>query len=242
LREAFILQPKFFNKQLLDATFIIGRRNYEDNWPTVVDLLASTSEDHRRAVHEGMHRHVTMRVDISVDGVACRKETAAVNQMTPIVGRLVALEVHDEAPRPKKIAEERNVERFVFARAPAYLVGYFIGNSKPPMQVISRKCADELIAFSPFNASLALLDDGTPETSIRTYRTICDGPARSDVKGSLNHGGYHSLPKCLTVGTRHGRTMKYPSSDCVLRVDEDWDKYKEKQVSSQDSGRPARTY
>jgi hypothetical protein len=221
LREAFVLAPQFFNKDLVDMTYI-REGNYVDNWDVVVQKLCETSPCHLEAT-QNEERHVTVRIEISADGVSFMKETAQTREMFPVVGRVAAIEV-ENSNRMFRVPKERSAEsetpRFLLGRCPPFLIGYFFGKNKPPTQTVMKFTADELCEWSPYTDSS---DDR--KISIRLYRFSADGPARSDVKGSLFHGGYNALPRCLTVGERKYGRMCYDRTDCELRKDEDWESY-----------------
>jgi hypothetical protein len=136
LREAFILHPSLFSKELFDATFIKDHR-IQDNWPEIVEMLKAKSASYREAI-EKPAKKVIVRIDLNVDGVQIVKHTARAPQMTPILGRISALE------------DERT--RFVFSREmPVFMVGFYHGTSKAPVSEITRELVMELKVNSPVN-------------------------------------------------------------------------------------------
>jgi hypothetical protein len=221
LREAYILQPAFFNDELLQATYIT-ENDHVDNWPSIVDGLCLRSPAHREAYDSRATKHVTIYVEISSDGVTFRKETSQMPQMIPTVARVAALVLESGSSQQPE-------QRFVFKRHPPFLVGYYIGTCKPKTRTIMSMTVKELIKYSPLITPVES-PTAAERLSVRTLRFQADGPARTDVKGVLGHGGYNSLPRCLTVGERHHGRVCYPGSSCTLRVDDDWESYKKSPV------------
>ncbi|XP_065673588.1 uncharacterized protein LOC136090675 isoform X2 [Hydra vulgaris] len=76
-----------------------------------------------------------------------------------------------------------------------FLIGMYCGSIKPKCHLFLKDFSDELkmLTSSPF-----VVNDKS--YMVQIYAFICDAPARSLLKGIVNHTGYHSCERCTIVG------------------------------------------
>lgn len=213
MREAFILQPRFFNDALFKST-ILKNRQFEDNWLDVVEDLTKNSLDHG---NWRKPQQVTVIIDFNCDGVQVKSDDAQSPQMTILLAAMSGLKI------------DNGVE-FTFAHdMPPFIVGFYNGRKKPPRTLIISDFVAEMRSFHPSatNKAPVLLELG---------RIICDTPATADLRNTVGHAGYYAPPRCIQRGVKRrvaGETNKYgpmtfPEMNCLQnpRLDEDWIRYK----------------
>ncbi|XP_055381857.1 uncharacterized protein LOC129612336 [Condylostylus longicornis] len=107
-----------------------------------------------------------------------------------------------------KISEIEDIDPMVAA--------VYCGKKKPPLEPYFKCLIDEL---------KILLKDGfknnNTTTQIKIKFFVCDTPARSFIKGTVNFNSAFGCIKCSTVGKydRNGRHMSFPRINCALRTD-----------------------
>lgn len=136
-----------------------------------------------------------LRLQISIDGLPLFKSSNL--QLWPILGLLVTVPMKEPV-----------------------VIGLFSGNKKP----------DSCVTFlEDFVTELEELQKGFEfegkHFTLRLDSVICDTPARSFVKNTKSHNGYHGCDKCIQNGVHINHRMTYPFLDSALRTDEAFSMY-----------------
>jgi hypothetical protein len=208
-REAFVLKPSVFNSELFEAT--INKRPYQiDDWDDVCQQLKETSPDHANWQQPSQ---VTLLFDFNYDGVCVKKFNAQSPHLYPLLACITGIMVGGK-------------REFTFSNdMPPFAIGYYLGWSKPPScnKVIS-SFVDEMIKYSPstWTGKVSLLFDGG----------ICDRPAESDVKYTVNFNGFYGLSRCKQRGVNRTddgtkTAVYFPDMECEPQFDKEWDEYAE---------------
>ena len=136
-----------------------------------------------------------LRLQINIDGLPLFKSSNL--QLWPILGLLVTVPMKEPV-----------------------VIGLFSGNKKP----------DSCIIFlEDFVTELEELQRGFEFEgkcfTLRLDSVICDTPARSFVKNTKSHNGYHGCDKCIQNGVYINNRMTYPLVDSAPRTDEVFSMY-----------------
>ena len=91
-------------------------------------------------------------------------------------------------------------------------VALFCGKNKPNMSYFLKDLCREI-------SELHL------HSNVRVVNFICDAPARSLVKGTKGHTGYHACDYCQQKGVYENRKVILPDINCVSRQDDDFGKF-----------------
>lgn len=135
----------------------------------------------------------SLKLQINIDGLPLFKSSSL--QLWPILGLLLSVPMKEPV-----------------------VIGLFCGPKKP-------SSAKEFLG--DFVAELQQLEKGF-EIEGKTLKleldtVICDTPARSFVKNTKNHNGYHGCDKCSQPGKYINRRMTYPYTDYALRTDDSFE-------------------
>lgn len=107
---------------------------------------------------------------------------------------------------------------FVNERVPPFLIGCFIGNSKPKNPGEYFYLMLEEIKTLRVEGVLVGRDQIYKQFDVRLYKA--DTPARQWAKGSLCHGGYESCDYCNQKCVRINNHMVYSDVVCTLRTND----------------------
>lgn len=131
----------------------------------------------------------TFRLQINIDGLPLFKSSNL--QLWPILGLFLGFKLKEPV-----------------------VIGLFSGTKKP-------NAPDEFLR--DFTDELKQLHEGFffrgKKVFIELDSVICDTPARSFVKNTKAHNGYHGCDKCRQPGVYVNNRMTYPRNDFVLRTD-----------------------
>jgi len=97
-----------------------------------------------------------------------------------------------------------------------FIIGLFYGNTKPA------SAADYLQQFVDeySNVQHHGLNHNNNHYTIKLSAVVCDMPARTFVKATKGHTGYHGCDKCVQEGVYTNNRMTFPETDTALRTDE----------------------
>ena len=92
-----------------------------------------------------------------------------------------------------------------------FVVGLFCGNKKPPCGVYLYKLGDELNELQHNVVSVNNID-----YSVTVYVFVCDAPARTILKGIVNHCGFYLCERCTIVRKSFKSCLFFPTIKKVL--------------------------
>lgn len=183
LRHVHMLCPNLLPQIILDR---IGRQACEEfdtmDW-----------QDVKSSATETLHFEICAHID----GVRLFKVTKRSQQGLPILASIIKIGNSKQSyrvPNPKP-----------------FLVGFFIGKHKPPIDKLVGAFLEELVYLRPYTDCGPTSVDEKEITCSMSYM-VCDAPARSYCKGSIGHSGYHSCERCTQPGERDEDTNRlvYP--------------------------------
>lgn len=132
----------------------------------------------------------TLKLQVNIDGLPLFKSSSL--QLWPILGLLLSVPMKEPV-----------------------VIGLFCGQKKP---------SSAKVYLEDFVNELQCLEKGFDfegkNLKLKLDTVICDTPARSFVKNTKNHNGYHGCDKCAQPGKYINRRMTYPCTDYTLRTDE----------------------
>jgi hypothetical protein len=105
---------------------------------------------------------------------------------------------------------------------------YIPDGSKPP------DLKTFLANFSPFLEEIKRLEKRSLTVDGRSFHVIlksviCDAPARSFVKATIGHGGFHGFERCVQKGGKVDGCMTFPAVNSDLRSDKSFRQKRNKQ-------------
>ncbi len=131
-----------------------------------------------------------LKLQVNIDGLPLFKSSSL--QLWPILGLLLSVPMKEPV-----------------------VIGLLCGQKKP--------CSAK-VSLEDFVDELQRLEKGFDfegkNLKLKLDTVICDPPARSFVKNTKNHNGYHGCDKCAQPGKYINRRMTYPCTDYALRTDE----------------------
>ncbi|KAL1279273.1 hypothetical protein QQF64_025946 [Cirrhinus molitorella] len=135
----------------------------------------------------------SLKLQINIDGLPLFKSSSL--QLWPILGLLLSVPMKEPV-----------------------VIGLFCGPKKP-------SSAKEFLG--DFVTELQQLEKGFDiegkSLKLELDTVICDSPARSFVKNTKNHNGYHGCDKCRQPGKYINGRMTYPYTDYALRTDDSFE-------------------
>ncbi len=199
-------------------------------------------DTHPNHANVNLANNVCAFVDINIDGVQMFK--TGIRQALPVLARLSAL-VNDKG------------EYFLFSNAPVFLVGIFLGKVKPEMDDVVAAIVQEFLQRHPAqnpaflflgqqvedpperfvsymsvprtDMAFDLHDEPSTYTSIYVApdRFVADGPARSDLTGTIGATGFWAPVRCKQRGKRINRRTVFQSLTCgnSPRTDAEFESY-----------------
>jgi len=97
-----------------------------------------------------------------------------------------------------------------------FIIGLYYGNTKPA------SAAEYLQQFvhEYSNIQRQGLNHNNNQYTIKLSAVVCDMPARTFIKATKGHTGYHGCDKCVQEGVYTSNRMTFPETDAALRTDE----------------------
>lgn len=105
--------------------------------------------------------------------------------------------------------------KLVGSKNEPFIIAVHYGNSDPN---INEFLMDFVLEIQDLSENGYIYDNKVYQFIVRHY--ICDAPARSLMKGIIEHGGYSACEKCTVVGEWIENRMIYLELDQPLRTDE----------------------
>lgn len=200
LRDAYVLQPSLFTKDLFEATFTKGLTI--DDWPERVKELRSSSSRH---VNVPFATRVTLLLEFNVDGVALFESSAISGQFTPVLARVNGL--------------KGEAGTFTFSGMLPFMVAYWNGICEPPDRVLN-DLARELTERHP---SVYTPSDRTVDYEVTDFA----GPSRSSEPHASNElsdeepfeSDSDNEPIAETVSDEEGNAADCESGDSDIEGD-----------------------
>uniref|UniRef100_A0A3Q0KUN2 Calcium-transporting atpase sarcoplasmic/endoplasmic reticulum type (Calcium pump),putative n=1 Tax=Schistosoma mansoni TaxID=6183 RepID=A0A3Q0KUN2_SCHMA len=134
----------------------------------------------------------TLELYINIDGLSTSRSSS--QHLWPVLGWIVA-------------------SRF----SGVFMIGIYEGNTKPAQfNEISAETVSEIKEMTDMGPLSVKFNK---YIAIKLTEVICDAPARSDVRYTVNHNGKAGCDRCVVNGRRLDGKMIFPNGEYTLRTD-----------------------
>ncbi|CAH8673292.1 unnamed protein product [Schistosoma rodhaini] len=135
----------------------------------------------------------SLQLYINVDGLSMSRSSS--QHLWPVLGRIVAPRLSD-----------------------VFMIGIYGGNTKPAQ--FNEISADTISEIKEMTETGLLSVRFNKYIAIKLSAVICDAPARSDVRYTVNHNAKVGCDRCVVNGRRLDGTMTFPNGEYTLRTDD----------------------